>query len=219
MQNNNASIQIVRICILSIMIMQISKVYITYHAQWQCKNPDCVHISGGPIAVTNIKCVFFFVPREIFLIWSTTHTSLSKLHIILFLVIFVMARSKNAAEKQKILKLWKRHKNFNVVRIQFTRLHRPDKRTIQRVLATCNAGKCHLRKTGVPRVERALTAANLTEINKSVKRISKMGVRQRSAKLGMSRSSCARGLKQLGYGAYHGRIRLDLKAGTCAERL
>jgi hypothetical protein len=118
-----------------------------------------------------------------------------------------MARNKNAAEKEKILKLWNKHKKFSIVKTQFSNLHRLDKRTIQRVLATCTAGRCRLRKSGVPRVKRALTAANLTEIKKSVKRISKMGVRQRSAQLGMSRSSCARGLKQLWYGAYHARIR------------
>jgi hypothetical protein len=130
-----------------------------------------------------------------------------------------MARNKKAAEKEKILKLWKKHKNFSIVRIQFLRLHRPDKRTIQRALATCTVEKCHLRRSGVPQAKCALSAANLTEIKKSVKRISMMGVRQRGDKLGMFRSSCARGLNQLGYGGYHARIRLDLKAGTCAERL
>lgn len=122
-------------------------------------------------------------------------------------------------ERKKLVDLWKKYQNFSAVRRHFSLKCRPDNRTIKRIVAECRRGESHKKKGQGPKSKRVLTAMKLTEIRKSVKKDPKMGCRKRSAKLGMSRSSCARGLKECGYRVYHARTRLDLKAGTIAERL
>lgn len=127
--------------------------------------------------------------------------------------------NKTAAGKEIILKLWKIFKNLKQIRTNFSGRHKPNNRTIRRVLATCTEGKCSLKKVGVPRVKRALIVVNLHKIEKSVKENNKLRVRRRCREVAMTRSSCARGLKVLGFKPYIKRIRLDLKLRNNAQRL
>jgi hypothetical protein len=51
-------------------------------------------------------------------------------------------------EKEKIVMLWKKHKNVQKVRAEFSKRHKPDRRTIKKVIAKRHMGKCSQKRDG-----------------------------------------------------------------------
>jgi hypothetical protein len=130
-----------------------------------------------------------------------------------------MVRKYKPDEKKKIVDCYLKHKKYGKVRALFKGTAKPQNRTIQKMVSDFLSGKSLQTCGGGSKVKRVLTTQKIKAIQKSVKKQPKMGGRERARKLGISGRSLRRGMKQSGIRAYHARFRLDLKAGTCAERL
>jgi hypothetical protein len=130
-----------------------------------------------------------------------------------------MIRRFTAVEKTKIVNCYLKTKKYGEVRATFPTSRKPQNKTIRKMVSGILSEKCPQTRGGGVKVKHVLTPQKMRDIQRSLKKQPKMGAQERAHELQPPRTTLRRGIKQCGVRANQARIRLDLKAGTCDERL